>query len=63
MAEEAGKAVWESRQAGQSGRQGGVAARWGEGMDLLSKECSGVNIVTKNLRRIFNYFRGILDLI
>ena len=81
VADEEDKAVWEGRQAGWGGGQGGVAgsvwwrARWGggqdgmegrvrwragswgagrgggraggsEGMDLRSKEGSGVNIVT-----------------
>ena len=45
----AGRVGWRARWGGW---QGGVAGRvgrragWLEGMDLLSKECSGVNIVT-----------------
>ena len=30
-------------------------------MDLQSKECSGVNIVTKNLRRMFDHLHRIFD--
>ena len=77
VAEEAGKAVWEGRQAGPSrvgwragwgGGQGQVEVLVGwlaggdslgwlaggkRGMDLQSNECSRVNIVIKNLLRMF----------
>ena len=42
-----------------AGSGGGLGGR--SGMDLRSKECSGVNIVTLNLRRIFNHLRKIFD--
>ena len=69
MTDEVCKAVGEGRPAGARwvGGPGGEAGRvgrragWSEGMDLRSKKCSGVNIVTWKLRRIFNLIRRIFD--
>ena len=49
--------------AGSGGGQGGEAGRVGSGrrgMDLWSKELSGVNIVTKNLQRVLDHLSRIL---
>ena len=39
----------------------GRLAGWLEGTDLLSKECSGVNIVTEYLHRIFGHLHRISE--
>ena len=59
----AGSGGGPGRVAGRAGRLAGSGGGPGgrRGMNFQGKECSGVHIVTWNLRRIFEHLRRIFD--